>query len=91
MCLVRHASQRLRLRLLGLVAHARDDAHRFLKVLGDDEMDAPADRIAKRISNEESHARDDALDLLRSAPADRRVKAREDLRNPPADRIATRT
>lgn len=54
-------------------------------------MDAPADRIAKRISVEEWRARYDALDLLRSAPADRRVKGREDLRNAPGDRVAVRT
>lgn len=54
-------------------------------------MNAPADRIAKRISVEEWHARYDALDLLRTTPADRRVKAREDMRNAPADRIAVRT
>lgn len=54
-------------------------------------MDAPADRTAKRISIEEWFARYDALDLLRKAPADRRVKAREDLRGTPADRIAVRS
>ena len=54
-------------------------------------MAAPADRIAKRLSLEEWRWRHDALELQRVAPADRRVKAREDLRNTPADRIAVRT
>jgi hypothetical protein len=53
-------------------------------------MTTPADRTAKRISIEEWFARNDALDLLRTAPADRRMKAREDLRRTPADRVAVR-
>ncbi len=54
-------------------------------------MNVPADRTDNRISIEEWFARCDALGLLRTAPADRRIKAREDLRCTPADRIAVRT
>ena len=49
------------------------------------------DVIAQRISIEEWFARYDALDLLRRAPADRRIKARQDFRDAPADRTAVRT